>query len=650
MCTLFLDEDVNGRRVATVEEVGTLPARRGRGLARAVVCAAVADAGRWGADLIVVPADADDWPQLMYARLGFTRGGPPGGAHPADSARSGSVAGAPCSLGEGMDTAANRRRRGDPRQPLPRALPGRLLRRAAAPPPAGVRARPARRRGVGRSREPRARLLRAARRPRRAAVLDVARRLRAPGRDRSPTGCASSSAAAATTTRGAPPPPPPSPSPSPSCGSAGEGDLLVQLERLRRRLTPRGCSSPRSACRGRAAPDDRGRHRRARQGARRRAGRACAAAAGAGGSSGPSPPSRTATRRRGSPPRCASWRPRPEVEVVIVARGGGSLADLFAFCDEALCRTVALLRVPVISSVGHHTDRTLIDDVAAVCCSTPTHAAEAAVPVDCAAARRALAAAAARLRDHGRRAILDRARTLVQLSRAPAPARRPPPRPPAPAAARAARLGAPRRPRAGASARARHAALLERTAARAADGDRARRARSSSGWPWRWRPTTRSARWRAATRWCRTAPATPLGSAAAARAARDADPALPRRSGRGRGRRRARRAHERRRAPTSRPWAGSRRSSAAWTPARPACARRSTSSARGASWSSTAPASWTPSARASRSCAWRSSSRASDPRAAACAPLSTFDKPRRPAARGRRLRAGGAARAGLQRL
>ena len=77
----------------------------------------------------------------------------------------------------------------------------------------------------------------------------------------------------------------------------------------------------------------------------------------------------------------------PEVEVVIVARGGGSLADLFAFCDEALCRTVALLRVPVISSVGHHTDRTLIDDVAAVCCSTPTHAAEAAVPIDCNAAR-----------------------------------------------------------------------------------------------------------------------------------------------------------------------------------------------------------------------------------------------------------------------
>ena len=68
-----------------------------------------------------------------------------------------------------------------------------------------------------------------------------------------------------------------------------------------------------------------------------------------------------------------------EVEVVIVARGGGSLADLLCFCDETLCRTVALLGVPVIASVGHHTDRTLLDDVAAVSCSTPTHAAEAAV-------------------------------------------------------------------------------------------------------------------------------------------------------------------------------------------------------------------------------------------------------------------------------
>src|SRR5207237_10630507 len=79
------------------------------------------------------------------------------------------------------------------------------------------------------------------------------------------------------------------------------------------------------------------------------------------------------------------------VDVIVVARGGGSLADLFAFCDETLCRTVALLPVPVISSVGAHTDRTLLDDVAAASCSTPTHAAETAVPCHCVAARARLA-------------------------------------------------------------------------------------------------------------------------------------------------------------------------------------------------------------------------------------------------------------------
>jgi exodeoxyribonuclease VII large subunit len=107
------------------------------------------------------------------------------------------------------------------------------------------------------------------------------------------------------------------------------------------------------------------------------------------------------------------------VDVVIVARGGGSLADLLCFCDETLCRTVALLDVPVIASVGHHTDRTLLDDVAAVSCSTPTHAAEAAVGLDLRRARHDLAGGARRLRDHGRRAVLTRARLLASLSRAP---------------------------------------------------------------------------------------------------------------------------------------------------------------------------------------------------------------------------------------
>jgi GNAT superfamily N-acetyltransferase len=71
MCTLFLDPDSAGRRAAMVEQVATLAAYRERGLAKAAVSAAILAAGQWGAELLVVPADADDWPQLLYAGLGF---------------------------------------------------------------------------------------------------------------------------------------------------------------------------------------------------------------------------------------------------------------------------------------------------------------------------------------------------------------------------------------------------------------------------------------------------------------------------------------------------------------------------------------------------------------------------------------------------
>ena len=115
---------------------------------------------------------------------------------------------------------------------------------------------------------------------------------------------------------------------------------------------------------------------------------------------------------------------RPEVETIVVTRGGGSLADLWAFCDETLCRTVAMLRVPVVSAVGHERDSTLIDDVAAVACSTPTHAAEAAVPLDCAAARQSLERCAGALRRAGEGAVGARTRHLVALARGPARALR----------------------------------------------------------------------------------------------------------------------------------------------------------------------------------------------------------------------------------
>ena len=69
-----------------------------------------------------------------------------------------------------------------------------------------------------------------------------------------------------------------------------------------------------------------------------------------------------------------------EVEVIIVARGGGDFQNLLAFSDEALLRTAAACQTPLVSAIGHEADRPLLDEVADLRASTPTDAAKRVVP------------------------------------------------------------------------------------------------------------------------------------------------------------------------------------------------------------------------------------------------------------------------------
>jgi exodeoxyribonuclease VII large subunit len=108
----------------------------------------------------------------------------------------------------------------------------------------------------------------------------------------------------------------------------------------------------------------------------------------------------------------------PAVDVIVVARGGGSVEDLLPFSDETLCRAVAACRTPVVSAIGHEPDTPLLDHVADLRCSTPTAAAKRVVPD--------VAEESARirtLRDRSRRALhgwVDRERRLlVQLRSRP---------------------------------------------------------------------------------------------------------------------------------------------------------------------------------------------------------------------------------------
>ncbi len=70
----------------------------------------------------------------------------------------------------------------------------------------------------------------------------------------------------------------------------------------------------------------------------------------------------------------------PEIDVIIIARGGGSVEDLLPFSDEALCRAIASATTPVVSAIGHEPDSPVCDHVADVRAATPTDAAKRVVP------------------------------------------------------------------------------------------------------------------------------------------------------------------------------------------------------------------------------------------------------------------------------
>ena len=100
-----------------------------------------------------------------------------------------------------------------------------------------------------------------------------------------------------------------------------------------------------------------------------------------------------------------------DVDVIIIARGGGSIEDLLPFSDEQLVRAVAACRTPVVSAIGHEQDTPLLDYVADLRASTPTDAAKRVVPD--VAEQMALVT---QLRDRGRRAVkgwLDRERSWL---------------------------------------------------------------------------------------------------------------------------------------------------------------------------------------------------------------------------------------------
>ncbi|MGZ4555348.1 MAG: exodeoxyribonuclease VII large subunit [Mycobacteriaceae bacterium] len=108
----------------------------------------------------------------------------------------------------------------------------------------------------------------------------------------------------------------------------------------------------------------------------------------------------------------------PAVDVIVLARGGGSVEDLLPFSDEALCRAISACRTPVISAIGHEPDNPLSDLVADVRAATPTDAAKRLVP-DAAVESSRVAEMRARSRAALQAWVVRESRALTQLRSRP---------------------------------------------------------------------------------------------------------------------------------------------------------------------------------------------------------------------------------------